>query len=150
MIDTNYVEIGKTRDSLLSRRWIINPMVVNIPEQQAQIPQTLDGTKHYLNIDEYIRPKVSFTYNFKNATEYSIAEQILLHGTFVMRYYNYSIEMWCIGKFKLTNSSRQKFIRMAGNNYIGVANYSIEAESIYTYTDWTELKQKAESDDRIQ
>ena len=142
-VDINKIQIGKIGSLLSAPQWISDWSVTVKPEQSASIPQTNDGTRHWSNVEEWLRPEIRFTYNFRNAQQYAEASQIIILGAFVCRHFIPEINMWFTGLYKLTDSSREFFVRLAGNKYGGVVGFSFMAQSIYTYDNFQQLIDKA-------
>lgn len=132
--------IAKTRSGLSGAqpKWVTDWHVVNEPQNSAAIPETLDGTRHNENIDQWLRPRIRFTFNFQNENDYAEAEKIFVLGTFVCNYFQPAIKKRFTGCFML-NSRQINLFLMIRNNFKGVVNYQIEAESKFTYDTWTKL-----------
>lgn len=142
--------IAKSRSELLTSqpKWVADWYVIADPENSASIPETLDGTRHVENIDQWLRVKIRFIFNFKNDLDYAEAERIFLLGSFVCDCFLPIINKRFIGNFMLNRRQLNLFL-MLRNNYIGVTNYQIEAESKFTYDSIEELEKYSESDDRF-
>lgn len=149
MIDREIL-IGKTRSEISTAqpRWVADWQVVNEPENSATIPETLDGTRHNENIDQWLRPRIRFIFNFKNENDYAEAEKILVLGTFICNYYQPVIKKRFTGCFQLNSRQVQLFL-MIRDKFEGVVNYQIEAQSKFTYDTWEQLESLAEFDTRF-
>lgn len=146
--DINYCQIGKSRQTLLNKRWI-SAFMPNNNFEDGSPAMTNDGTITWNNVDRWFRPEIDFTFNFLNPEDYSECIQIIKGDPFVCRWFDPDIQLWVIRLMKFTDSSLALFLRIYQNNYAGATNYRFKAKSVYTYDTWDQLKAKAENDIRF-
>jgi len=145
----NLIRIGKTRTTLSTPQWIASFEPDVIVDASANIPKTVDGTEHIDNVDETLKVRIKFRFNFKNPQEFADAVQLLVLGSFVSEIFLPHINKKFIGKFKLTSHSTREFLRRRGNIYGGAIDFAFEARSIFPYPTWAYLISKSENDDRF-
>jgi len=144
----NYIEIGATRNALRPRNWVTQFMPRNEFRGMSEFTQTMDGTRHMSNVDRYFFPCGDFEFNFESPEEYAECKQIMNGDPFVIRYYDPEILMWVIRLVRMTSNSLDLFLSTR-DNYLGAINYRFTIESMFAYTSYQDLKDRATDDERF-